>query len=68
MLGPKPVRQPATDGNENREAEEIRGERQLQNDGICSQISRNRRKRRGNHRRIHVFHEQRRSNYQGNHA
>ena len=58
MLCAETVGAPAADRNENREAQEIGGESQLQHDGVGAKVRRDGRQRRGNHRRIHVFHEQ----------
>ena len=58
VLCAEAVGTPAADRNENRKAQEIGGESQLQYDGVGAEVLGDGRQRRGNHRRVHVFHEQ----------
>ena len=58
MLGPETVGTPAADRNENGETEQIGGEGQFQHDGVRAQVGGDGGKRRGDHRGVHVFHEQ----------
>ena len=53
------VGEPAGGRDEDGDGEEIGGERQLQVDRALAEIPRDRRQRRGEHRRIEVLHEQR---------
>ena len=55
----EPVGHPAGDRDEDREADEIGGERELQGDRVLAEILRDHRQRGGDHRRIGVLHEQR---------
>ena len=52
------VRDPAADGHEHREAEEIARQRELQRDGVLVEARRDGRQRGGEHRGIEVLHEQ----------
>ena len=58
------VGDPAADGNEHREREQIRRQRELQRDRVRREIRRDRRQRRREHRRVHVLDEQRASDDQ----
>ena len=59
------VGDPAADGNEHGEREQIRRQRELQRDRIRREIGGDRRQRRREHRRVHVLDEQRASDDQG---
>ena len=59
------VGHPSADRNEYRKADQIGGKRQFERERILANIARDRRQRSGQHRGIHVFHEQRAGDDQG---
>ncbi|GJE07950.1 hypothetical protein AOPFMNJM_3282 [Methylobacterium jeotgali] len=52
------VRHPAADRDEDREADEVGGQRELQGDRVLAEAAGDGRQRRGDHRRVGVLHEQ----------
>ena len=60
------VGHPAGNRNEDGKRQQIGGERELERDRILAQIDRDRRQRRGDHRRIEVLHEEGAGDDQGN--
>ena len=67
-LGPELVGHPARNRDEDGKSDKVGGERQFQRDRVLADIPRDHRQRRGNHRRVGVFHEERGGDDQGEKA